>query len=109
NNYSKLVPCVKGFFCEMVQKKSQRSEPRPRGRPRTYDPEIALQRATESFCRAGYAATSLDDLSAATGMNRPSLYGAFGDQRQLYLATLRRYLKLTHIPMEEPPPYPPLP
>src|SRR5262250_3383868 len=75
----------------MVQKQSQRSEPRPRGRPRAYDPEIALQRATESFWRAGYAATSLDDLSAATGMNRPSLYGAFGDKRELYIKSYRRY------------------
>ena len=85
----------------MVQKQSQRSEPRPRGRPRAYDPEIALQRATESFWRAGYAATSLDDLSAATGMNRPSLYGAFGDKRELYLAALRRYWELSHVAMEE--------
>ena len=85
----------------MVQKQSQRPEPRPRGRPRAYDPEIALQRATESFWRAGYAATSLDDLSAATGMNRPSLYGAFGDKRELYLAALRRYWELSHVAMEE--------
>src|SRR5215831_8841269 len=75
----------------MVQKQSQRSEPRPRGRPRAYDPEIALQRATESFWRAGYAATSLDDLAAATGMNRPSLYGAFGDKRELYVKSYQRY------------------
>src|SRR5262245_66197867 len=79
----------------MVQK--QRSERRPRGRPRAYDPEIALQLATESFWRAGYAATSLDDLSAATGMNRPSLYSAFGDKRDLYLAALRRYWELSHV------------
>src|SRR5215831_4474501 len=85
----------------MVQKQPQRPEPRPRGRPRAYDPEIALQRATESFWRAGYAATSLDDLSAATGMNRPSLYGAFGDKRELYLAALRRYWKLSHVAMDE--------
>ena len=43
------------------------------------------------FWKAGYAATSLDDLSAATGMNRPSLYAAFGDKRDLYLKTLERY------------------
>ena len=85
----------------MVQKQSHRSEPRPRGRPRAYDPEIALQRATESFWRAGYTATSLDDLSAATGMNRPSLYGAFGDKRELYFAALRRYWELSHVAMEE--------
>ena len=37
------------------------------------------------FWQDGFAATSLDDLSAATGLNRPSLYGAFGDKRALYL------------------------
>ena len=43
------------------------------------------------FWKAGYAGTSLDDLSAATGMNRPSLYAAFGDKRDLYLKTLEHY------------------
>jgi len=69
----------------------QKSPGRPRGRPRSYDPERALHRATRAFWRAGFAGTSLDDLSAATGMNRPSLYGAFGDKRALYLAALERY------------------
>ena len=66
--------------------------PRPRGRPRAYDPDAALAAATAAFWHAGYAATSLDALSEATGMNRPSLYGAFGDKRELYLAALRRYV-----------------
>lgn len=69
----------------------QKNEKRPRGRPRAYDPETALTQATDAFWRAGYSGTSLDTLSAATGMNRPSLYGAFGDKRTLYLATLERY------------------
>jgi AcrR family transcriptional regulator len=59
---------------------------RPRGRPRAYDPDVALAQAMDTFWHAGYAGTSLDDLSAATGMNRPSLYAAFGDKRALYLA-----------------------
>jgi TetR/AcrR family transcriptional regulator, copper-responsive repressor len=84
----------------MVQKGSQ-PEPRPRGRPRAYNPEAALQRATESFWRAGYSATSLDDLSAATGMNRPSLYGAFGDKRELYLAALARYWEISRGAMQD--------
>lgn len=69
----------------------QKSEPRPRGRPRAYDPDAALAAATAAFWRAGFAATSLDALSEATGMNRPSLYGAFGDKRALYLAALKQY------------------
>jgi AcrR family transcriptional regulator len=70
----------------MVQKSTAR-----RGRPRAYDPDTALGQALAVFWDAGYAATSLDDLSAATGMNRPSLYAAFGDKRALYRAALERY------------------
>jgi AcrR family transcriptional regulator len=65
--------------------------PKRRGRPRAYQPEIALGKALDLFRKDGFAATSLDDLSAATGMNRPSLYGAFGDKRELYLKSYQRY------------------
>jgi AcrR family transcriptional regulator len=44
-----------------------------------------------AFWDAGYAATSLDDISAATGMNRPSLYAAFGDKQAIYLKAIKRY------------------
>ncbi|MGO9698987.1 MAG: TetR/AcrR family transcriptional regulator [Xanthobacteraceae bacterium] len=47
--------------------------------------------AAATFWRNGYGGTSLDDLVAATGMNRPSLYAAFGDKSDLYLKTLERY------------------
>jgi len=69
----------------MVQK-----EGRPRGRPRSFDPDEVLDKARAVFWNLGYAATSLDDLAAATGLNRPSLYAAFGDKHALYLAALRR-------------------
>jgi AcrR family transcriptional regulator len=62
-----------------------------RGRPRAYQPDVALGRALDLFRKDGFAATSLDDLSAATGMNRPSLYGAFGDKRELYIKAYQRY------------------
>jgi TetR/AcrR family transcriptional regulator, copper-responsive repressor len=82
----------------MVQKrenpplaKSDAVEPRRRGRPRAYQPEIALGKALDLFRKDGFAGTSLDDLSAATGMNRPSLYGAFGDKRELYIKSYQRY------------------
>jgi AcrR family transcriptional regulator len=64
-----------------------------RGRPRAYDPGTALDQATRAFWRKGFSATSIDELSAATGMNRPSLYGAFGDKRALYLTTIDRYIE----------------
>lgn len=75
----------------MVQKETEKPEAKRRGRPRAYDPQVALARAAEVFWKAGYAGTSLDDLAAATGMNRPSLYAAFGDKRDLYLKTLDYY------------------
>jgi len=62
-----------------------------RGRPRAYEPDVALGKALDLFRKEGFAATSLDDLSAATGMNRPSLYGAFGDKRALFIKSYRRY------------------
>src|SRR5258707_2113008 len=65
--------------------------PKRRGRPRAYQPDIALGKALDLFRKDGFAATSLDDLSAATGMNRPSLYGAFGDKRELYIKSYARY------------------
>lgn len=66
----------------------QKSSARPRGRPRSFDPERALGAATERFRSRGFAGTSLDELAEATGLNRPSLYSAFGDKRALYLAAL---------------------
>ncbi|WGS19821.1 TetR/AcrR family transcriptional regulator [Bradyrhizobium sp. ISRA463] len=65
--------------------------PKRRGRPRAYVPDVALGKALDLFRRDGFAATSLDDLSAATGMNRPSLYSAFGDKRELYIKSYQRY------------------
>ncbi|WP_291863536.1 TetR/AcrR family transcriptional regulator [Bradyrhizobium sp.] len=83
----------------MVQKKGRpaaaaktaSAAPKRRGRPRGYQPEIALGKALDLFRKEGLAATSLDDLSAATGMNRPSLYGAFGDKRDLFIKSYQRY------------------
>ena len=67
------------------------SEAKRRGRPRAYEPDVALARALDVFWKEGFAATSLDDLSAATGMNRPSLYAAFGDKRELYIKSYQGY------------------
>ncbi len=66
---------------------------RRRGRPRAFEPEAALTQAMDVFWKDGFAATSLDDVSAATGLNRPSLYGAFGDKRALYLQAYSQYRK----------------
>jgi AcrR family transcriptional regulator len=68
---------------------------RRRGRPRAYDPQVAIRQARDTFWRGGYAATSLEDLSAAMGMNRPSIYAAFGDKRALYLRAATDYADMS--------------
>jgi TetR/AcrR family transcriptional repressor of nem operon len=60
-------------------------------RPREFDPDAALARAMDAFWANGYDGTSLADLVAATGLNKGSLYAAFGDKRRLYLAAIERY------------------
>ena len=64
---------------------------RPRGRPRGFEPDEVLQRVRAVFLEKGFAAASLDELAEAAGLNRPSLYAAFGDKEQLYIHTLRHY------------------
>lgn len=61
---------------------------RGRGRPPQFDRTIALAAIQASFCERGFAATSLDVLALATGMNRPSLYAAFGGKRAMFLAAI---------------------
>ena len=80
----------------MVQKEKKPSPPvsaapKKRGRPRAFEPDAALEKAMNTFRDGGFAATSLDDLSEAMGINRPSLYGAFGDKRDLFLKAYERY------------------
>lgn len=74
---------------------------KPRGRPRTYEPQVALRQAAGAFWKSGYAGTSLDDITAATGMNRPSLRAAFGDKRAIYLQALADYWELQFAAMRK--------
>jgi AcrR family transcriptional regulator len=62
-----------------------------RGRPRSFDIDTVLDQATEVFWRQGFQGASLADLTAATGLSKPSLYAAFGDKEALYLRCLQRY------------------
>lgn len=55
-----------------------------RGRPRKYNEDDVLAAAEQVFWLKGYSDTSLDDLSTAMGMNRPSIYRAFGDKKAIY-------------------------
>lgn len=65
--------------------------PARRGRPRAFDVDEALERAMRVFWRKGYASTSLEDLTEAMGINKPSLYAAFGDKEALFRRALERY------------------
>lgn len=60
-------------------------------RPREFEADAVLEQATRVFWARGFEHSSLDDLCAATGLNRSSLYAAFGDKRALYLKSLARY------------------
>jgi AcrR family transcriptional regulator len=63
-----------------------------RGRPRSFDPAEALDRALHVFWTKGYEGASLEDLEEAMGINRPSLYAAFGNKEALFRKALDRYL-----------------
>lgn len=63
------------------------------GRPRTFDVDLALDRALHVFWRKGYQGASLSDLTKAMRINRPSLYAAFGNKETLFRKTLDRYSK----------------
>ena len=61
------------------------------GRPRTFDADKALDRALAVFWRNGYEGASLPNLTKAMGINRPSLYAAFGNKEALFRKALERY------------------
>ncbi|MCS5735120.1 TetR/AcrR family transcriptional regulator [Herbiconiux daphne] len=65
-----------------------------RGRPRGFDPEQALDQAIDVFWRQGYEGTSLSDLTTAMGINRPSLYAAFGNKEQTFKLAVDRYARI---------------
>jgi AcrR family transcriptional regulator len=77
-----------------------------RGRPREFDPDQALGRALEVFWRKGYEGASISELTEAMGINRPSLYAAFGNKEELFRKALDRYAQgpaaYTYEALEEP-------
>lgn len=66
----------------------------PRGRPRAFDTEKALDTALKLFWTHGYEGTSVAHLAAAIGANVPSLYAAFGNKEELFLKAIERYSEL---------------
>src|ERR1700681_4090818 len=71
----------------MKQKKTARAL----GRPRSFETGKALDAAMKVFWRKGYEGASLSDLTKAMGINRPSLYAAFGHKEKLFHKVLDRY------------------
>ncbi|ABF62911.1 transcriptional regulator, TetR family [Ruegeria sp. TM1040] len=67
---------------------SKAGQVRGRGRPRKFDEQVVRQTILSVFWEKGYAATSLDDLSKATGLVRPSLYAAFGNKEEMFLRAM---------------------
>ena len=63
------------------------------GRPRSFDKEKALDAALQVFWRKGYEGASLADLTEAMGIEKPSMYAAFGDKEQLFRQVLDHYQK----------------
>jgi len=74
----------------MLDMKRNKSGMAP-GRPRAFDADRALDDAMRVFWRKGYNGTALSDLTQAMGINRPSLYAAFGNKEKLFLRALDRY------------------
>ena len=65
------------------------------GRPRKAEPEVALTAAMNAFWTKGYEATSMSDLTEATGLHKASLYQTFGDKHQLFVSALKLYFTKT--------------
>ena len=77
------------------------NSPRPRGRPRGFDPDQAVATAQRLFHAHGYDAVSVADLTAALGINPPSFYAAFGSKAGLYARILGRYSAAEGLPLAE--------
>lgn len=75
----------------MDSESTSQTENRPRGRPKSFDPDSALDAAVLVFWEKGYDGTSLADLTSAMRINRPSLYATYGNKRDLFIQAIDRY------------------
>jgi TetR/AcrR family transcriptional repressor of nem operon len=76
---------------QLVNNRVRRRMMRLMGRPPGFDKQKVLEAAERQFRKTGYAGTSLDDICAATGLGRGSLYAAFGDKHTLFVQALGDY------------------
>ena len=63
-----------------------------RGRPRVFDMDEALEKALQIFWKRGYEGASLAELTETLGVNKPSLYAAFGNKEELFMKALSKYV-----------------
>ncbi|GBL05984.1 TetR/AcrR family transcriptional regulator [Glaciecola sp. KUL10] len=72
-----------------------------RGRPRGFDKKLALDGAVALFMSKGYSATSLDELSDAMGIKRPSMYNAFGNKEAIFTQCVEHYFETISTPLAQ--------
>ena len=77
---------------EETIKESIKPPAKPRGRPLAFNQEKALDAAMQLFWAHGYEGTSMAELTDALGINKPSIYAAFGNKEQLFRKALARYI-----------------
>ena len=91
-----ITPCTRARGVAIYHLASMKRHKRvtsSSGRPREFDANDALHRALRVFWKKGYLGTSLSDLTEAMGINRPSLYAAFGNKEQLFRRVLTLYFE----------------
>lgn len=85
---------VKHLRAKWYRASVKRSDPppdasaRPRGRPRGFDADLALEQAARAFHRRGFAGTSTEVLAETMGLSKPSIYAAYGDKQALFRRAL---------------------
>jgi AcrR family transcriptional regulator len=86
------------YFCNnqykyLIDRKYMTTEiKKMRGRPRVFDMEEALDKALQIFWKRGYEGASIAELTETLGINKPSLYAAFGNKEELFKKSLSRYV-----------------
>ena len=75
------------------QTKEVKQTTKQRGRPPSFNQDEALEKALNVFWLHGYEGTSMAELTEALGMNKPSIYAAFGNKEELFRKALAKYLE----------------
>ncbi len=82
---------IVSYIALMTQPATSSTSTRQRGRPREFDVDLAIDKAICVFSERGYHATSVGDLTQAMELTQGSLYKAFKDKKDIYIAAVERY------------------